>query len=281
MTQALRDLARELPERLGRPRRPRLDAARAAVAGCARSRLAALEALASRGVVPEGWVGDPARRFRTGPRWAEPLKSSHAVALAADPEGVLAAEALARDYVRRLRYYDAPALDPPAVLWTFRAPRLYARRRNTWGFFARRYAGLDARLRDMLWGSELPLDAVPLARRPRGADRSIYTRETSVLFADLRQYALLGVARSRGLGVTTTRVPERWWTLPAAEQQRQTRVEFRRFEELPDPFEPLLAIWRLGYALGPFDRDAIELVAPPADLTGAPGGEPAQATQMP
>lgn len=269
LDRTLHDLARELRETLGRPRQPRLAEARAAVAACTRSRMAALEALAVRGLIPMDWVGDPARRFRRGRRWAEPIKSAHAVALAADPEGVLAAEQLARDYARRLRYFGAPALDPAAVVWTFRALKLYARRSSRDdAFFARRYHRVADLLDDVSGQTDPLFTELPggrrVVRRYSAGGWPVY--ETSVLFTDIRQSARLRAARASGLEFETRVIPERWWTLPPAEQARRTRVESCRFDALPDPFEPLLAIWRLGYALGPFDGDAVELIAPPAAL---------------
>lgn len=270
MAPTLDDLFDELPRRLGRPQRPHLDAARAAVAACSRGRLSALEALASRGLLPPEWVGDPSRRFRTGARAIEPLKSTHAVALAADLEGVVTAEELAREYIRRLRYFGGPTRVPGVTLWTFRTLQLYARSRRTESaFFGRRYAQLGEPLLTAL-GWDDPV----AASLPRG--RSVVRRcslggwsieETSVLHEDIRQYGRLATARVRGLSLTTPVVADRWWTLPAPLVHR---VERRPFAALPDPFEPLLALWRLGYALGNFDAQQCELVAPPCPLEATP-----------
>ncbi len=67
----------------------------------------------------------------------------------------------------------------------------------------------------------------------------------------------------RKLSMRVRVLPERWWTLPPPTEERIERV---RYDALPDPFEPLLAIWRLGYALGGFDEETFELFAPPAPL---------------
>ncbi|MFO0605763.1 MAG: hypothetical protein U0324_21450 [Polyangiales bacterium] len=262
-----KDLADELVARLGRPQRARLDDARAAVAACSRSRLGALEALAARGVIPAEWVGDPGRWFRVGPRRAEPLKSTHAVALAADVAGVLAAEELAREYVQRLRPYGGPARVPAVALWTFRTRKLYA----PCGFtadarrFAQRYARLDRALWEVFAGENAPPKGIPPGRgtslRHTSGGWMIY--ETSVMFEDLWQHARLRAAAARGLSMRVRVLSERWWTLPPPAQER---VEWVRYDALPDPFEPLLAIWRLGYALGAFDEEKFELFAPPAQL---------------
>jgi hypothetical protein len=43
------------------------------------------------------------------------------------------------------------------------------------------------------------------------------------------------------------------------------RVANKPFFALPNPFEPLLAIWRLGYCLGAIGAEAAVLIAPEVD----------------
>lgn len=267
LSRVWKDLADELRACHGRPRRARLDEARDAVAACARSRLGAFEALAARGVIPADWVGDPCRRFRTGERYAEPLKSTHAVALAADVEGVLAAEHLAREYVRRLRPYGGPPFAPAVVRWTFCVRKLYAP--SSYGAdlrrFGRRYGRLDRALGEVFSDARPSPDGLPPGRRAvlRHTRGGWAVYESSVVFEDLWQHARMREAQARGLALRVRVPAERWWTLPPHEHER---VEWVRYDANPDPFEALLAIWQLGYALGAFDACAVELFAPPAPL---------------
>ncbi len=105
--------------RVLRPDRPRLSAARAALAGIAHPR-EAWEVLAAREVIPVDWVGAPERTFVhgtppavlvhedsfhidpwvPGPSWREtdhPASVQHALVLGANPVGLLTAETLARE----------------------------------------------------------------------------------------------------------------------------------------------------------------------------------------
>jgi len=156
---------------------------------------------------------------------------------------------------------------PAVALWTFRARRLYA----PGGFaadarrFAHRYARLGRALWDVFRGDDPPPEGIPPGRgavlRRTSGGWMIY--ETSVMFEDLWQHARLRAAAARGMSLRVRVLPERWWTLPPPAEERIERV---RYDALPDPFEPLLAIWRLGYALGGFDEEMFELFAPPAPL---------------
>jgi hypothetical protein len=105
--------------RVLRPDRPRLSAARAALEGLTDPRVA-WEVLAAREVIPADWVGAPQRTFVHGTPpailidedsfhidpwvphacWREldhPARVQHALALGADPAGLLTAETLARE----------------------------------------------------------------------------------------------------------------------------------------------------------------------------------------
>lgn len=88
------------------PQSPRLERARAALAGLFEAR-SCWEALASHGVIPMAWVDDDARGFALRTRDGEsrrapfPPLPQAALSLAADPEGVLAAEAIAREIAAR------------------------------------------------------------------------------------------------------------------------------------------------------------------------------------
>lgn len=84
------------------PQAQRLTHARAAAEGVHEGR-ACWETLAARGVIPMDWIGDDNRAFALRTRDGEarramfPPLPAACVAMASDPEGVLAAEALARE----------------------------------------------------------------------------------------------------------------------------------------------------------------------------------------
>lgn len=88
------------------PQSPRLEQARAALEGISEGR-SCWEALASRGVIPMAWIDDDTRGFALRTRDGEsrrapfPPLPQAALSLAADPEGVLAAEAIARALAAR------------------------------------------------------------------------------------------------------------------------------------------------------------------------------------
>jgi hypothetical protein len=133
---------RELVRSYGRPRQPRLDEARAVVRGHIHPR-AAWEALATRGLIPDDWVGSEARAFTLPTTYfartralplldaselrrvtfrggsvlvaAYPTTSTLAAFVAADAEGLATAEAIARENVRKGKaWLDDLRNAPPA-----------------------------------------------------------------------------------------------------------------------------------------------------------------------
>ncbi len=133
---------RELVRSYGRPRQPRLDEARAVVRGHIHPR-AAWEALATRGLIPDDWVGSEARAFTLPTTYfartralpmldaselrrvtfrggsvlvaAYPTTSTLAAFVAADAEGLAMAEAIARENVRKGKaWLDDLRHAPPA-----------------------------------------------------------------------------------------------------------------------------------------------------------------------
>lgn len=211
-------------------------------------------ALAAKGVIPEAWRDDPARRFACpvcsrarrhaarhpnswsrrpapacplcrGVALAAPATCADCVAFASDPEGVASAEARLRELADALSPWGAR---PPGVLvWRTRpTPR----------------AVTCAPLRSACEAAALAL------RRPGEPPSSLATE-------DARRTAWReAVAAGVEVGARTGGPPS---PMGAA------------FADLPDPFVTLAKLAALGYALEELtERDAV-LVAPPASLEGA------------
>jgi hypothetical protein len=116
---------------LFRPSRPRAGALREAAGDLgAVGGAEAWEALASRGMVPMAWVDDDARRFvgDDGALSAGPADFAAAAAVAADVDGVVLAEALARELVWRLRDLGLP--QPRRLAWRAVDPSFWRPRRG-------------------------------------------------------------------------------------------------------------------------------------------------------
>ena len=73
---------------------------------------------------PVGWVGATGRRF-FGPTEDAPPAKSAVIALCADPEGVLRAEALGREVAQRLSAFGGST--PEIVTWAFWPETLWSR----------------------------------------------------------------------------------------------------------------------------------------------------------
>jgi hypothetical protein len=227
------------PARVLRPERPRLALARAVAAGYDDA-VAAWEALAASGVIPLAWVGDPGRLFACldcggigtiddetfhAPA-AHPWSVETAVAFAADPAGVLRAEALAREVVARLAPWGVP--QPARVVWRVGAPRDATP--------AALAPPMDAAWR--AW-SAVPR-AARLARVPQGS------------LPD----GVWGLVDSQFVAA------QQWAACAAVDGGTVLRGEPVRFADLPDPFAPLVALWETGYALDAITAEAVVLVAP-------------------
>lgn len=210
--------------------------------------------LAAKGVIPEAWRDDPARRFACpvcfrarrhaalhpsswnrrpsstcplcrGVALAAPATCADCVVFASDPEGVAAAEARVRELAVALAPWGAR---PPGVLvWRTRAtPR----------------AVTCAPLRNACEAAALAL------RRPGEPPPSLATEDAR------REVWREAIAAGLDVGARTGGPPS-----PTG----------MSFAALPDPFVHLSALAAQGYALEELtERDAV-LVAPPASLDGA------------
>ena len=180
-------------------------------------------------------------------RHPHPPTVAGCLAFASDVAGIEAAEALAREVVARLRVWRAA--QPSRVVWrVIGGPPRVAWSRG-W----------------LEWPTVFEVDDFdagidPVAERVLGerfGDRTHAT--TSAVLSDLSHRRLWDWRARRGDRLRTPAL-ERLEAmllksmLPAA-------VDGRTFAEVPNPFGPLVGIWRLGYALDEITADAIEMLA--------------------
>lgn len=209
------------------------------------------EALATRGLIPDAWIDDPSRRFHGGGR--APATVTEAVLVAADADGIAAAEQLARETALRL----GP--------WLHRAPPRTVRwRLLDWSLF------LSERWRDHLvvgpGGAavgELLVDAVERAGEPMAYRRPSLTAigaevaDSPNVFRELVE-SVASIVSAAG----------HWRTAADARAVSATLPRVDR-ATAPDPFDPLLTLWARGYGL--LDtRPALTLLLPTFEGHGPP-----------
>lgn len=201
----------------------------------------AWETFVARGIVPEQWVGDPARCFVLASpvdgrevRLDHPGTASAAVALASDVEGLASAEALAREFLAR------------AAPWRGAAPFVVAG-----------------------WKVEGRYDAHRL-----GAYQPLARIHGALLVAAKGAVAASVVAQRRALGRAPPQLVrlaevDAYWRYAVAEGLRVPALEWlppdlggTRFEDLPSPCPPLAELWATGYVPASFFDDWTRLVAP-------------------
>lgn len=258
---------------LHRPHQPRLVDARD-VARDADTAAAAWEALSARGVIPLDWAPHATRRFvaydpatteTSADALTHPPTRGACVAFASDPVGVTTAEALARELVARLAPWGAA--QPERVIWIVgeaRAP------------LSLEASGLGAVLDtiDTLiehWASS-PRTA-RYARRdrsaPRRAARTALKHARRASWDQLRQARR--DAREGGLAAALSAMSA-LWDFAAREFLHVSRMAAMRHRVSPSlvgvrvgamrsPFDVVLALYELGYGLGPLTGEALCLTA--------------------
>lgn len=251
-----------LADRLLRPERDRLDEARAIAAG--REARDAWRALSDRGLVPPSWVDDPRRSFRSlgGASHRGPPSASCAASFASIAAAMARAEELGRAIAEALAPWGGDR--PDAIAWRLLPRGRRVRQRALRSDAHPSLAMLCAANAAENLGPR-PIDpwatiAVRLSqRRGRSAEARIFERDVADAMAWRRA--------SGGRVVVSA------WPVPQIFDHRRSAyialaipasTYGRRFDELPDPFTPLLAIWRLGFALDRIGGDAIVLIAPEA-----------------
>ncbi len=167
---------------------------------------------------------------------------------ASDPEGVAAAESLAREYNVSLRVWGVSEV--PSVTWRVGGPPLAGGDPLPWGLrqFLAQSARQDPRLREearrvrhLVQGEEF---AMPGPYR----EAAEQAEEATIFEALLLQNA-------RVEGPPNMDEYDRKHVYPPS-------VLGKRLAELPNPYEPLLRIWSLGYLLGSTLPEGILLHAP-------------------
>jgi len=279
--------------RLYRPTALRAAEAHEAVAGRRNAR-EAWEALATRGIIPAAWVDDPAREYAVGggATCAHPPTTGACVLLASDVPGVLRAEALADEALARLRPWELTASGPRRWVFLRRGVRVSLEPPRLTGMetiveLVRAFTGVPrgdvpydrehwwTRLKDQ-WSEVRALglatedasdDAVRAAAAELLTPPSVLRNDHPTAEGAL---ASLGpVARCwSALRKTSLRLPTRAELTqlgvrlpPAAALPTRPGRAPPRLADLPDPFEPLLALWSLGYALRGSTRTPLALVA--------------------
>lgn len=242
----------------------------------------AWEAMIARALLPLDYVDDPLRRFARwerpeaggepapGPREALPPTRAACVAIASDARAVATAEALGREVALRLAPWGVRA--GPAVTWLVGASPLppplggngFAAIRGAletlawaWARSPRvaRYA-----LRDRSSARRERLRALRLERDERwlGVRRGDEAHDASAPLAGLfRAMELWAFASGEFLHVS--RAAARMHRLPEA-------LVGARVGGLPSPFEPLAALYELGYGLGPVTAEGVHLAAVEPEL---------------
>ena len=294
-----------LGSRVLRPSRPRLKAVRAALSGITDTR-EAWEVLSARDLLPMSWLDDRTRRFRKGRDKVLPPSMNAVVTFAADPDGAMRAEELAREVVRRCAQLGFLVCPTPTVSWWFldvSKPTVYSRRMSdvfgTLGNFGRIYVGQSY--------DETPPSSDRLSRALGDAVKKAHPEgyfdgvgqqpwQESWLTWVLR-YALRDAWNLRGwrqavrAGIRIPERPEDFAERAKANDDENVPDVFegdwdnrdpnrRSFEtiawsagwsdvllsELPDVFAPLWALWETGYVLGDFTGQEIVLHA--IEVTG-------------
>lgn len=233
------------------------------------------ETYVARGLVPASWADDPLRGFVRGDvrvdarskleRLFDPASCEarpgflDAVILAADPRGVVAAEALARQVVVALGPWGAPA--PTRVVWRFTEIDATQRVRSHESFPGGQWASFCAT--HSLGGRRgMSPEQERLRASIVGDDRADALRWEGAAVVDFVHWRRWVAASQLGLRVS---VPERV-TEPCVRA-----LEGRAFAELPDPFTPLVDLWWRGYGLEAVGSEAVVLLAARAPAVERPG----------
>lgn len=264
----------DIARRVARPQGARLAEVRAALADYTDDTpdpRALWEALVARGLASEEWAtrgpSDVRREGPEGPFTRDAVESI--VAVASDPEGVAAVEALARELSRRLAPWNE--VSPERVVW--RTVPVTAERFPSPTSFAASpaFAAIDALFDSTRWTTK---EDGALRRSVERAFRAVSGRPSGTV-TEAQPPLRAGDAPWRA----------RFWDRGAAGQQaiyhtinralwqactehdlavprRGYYVDGKRFREFDDPAEVLLEVWRTGYVIHHIDDAVITVHAP-------------------
>ena len=253
-----------------RPSRPLLGAA-LDVARDSHSPAEAWEAMASRGIIPPDWAPHDTRCFvpdddegEVVAGWCPPTRSA-CVAFASDAAGVVTAESLAWELAARLAVWGVAR--PRRVCWRV-GPRVHPLSLRSAGF-----APVVGTLRTLvaLWS------ASPRQARYALRDRSSRRREAREALREDRTAqhdALLygqGSARLCGLADELSHLAALWdfatreflhiSKLAVLRNRLPGELVGVRVGAMRSPVEPLVALYGLGYGLGPLTAETLTLTA--------------------
>ncbi len=269
---------RTLTKRVFLPARPKLEQARAAVAGLT-DVAEAWETLAARGVLSAEWLSDANRLFaeqetppalqreagtqpsyesvkeylRAGPRLADvPTSMELVISLASDIVGIESAEQVARETVRRLAPWGCP--QPSKIAWRQVDP-------SSWETQPGDFRHMPAAM------------AVGHAFRPLEARMPALIRARKYEFGSVAWRAAYSWECAMQWRVVTAQDSK--ISREALEKSQDSGYEpvpkslaKRPFRELANPFEPLLSLWAAGYALDAITPEVIVLAIAPATDSG-------------
>ncbi|MFO0563869.1 MAG: hypothetical protein U0269_37945 [Polyangiales bacterium] len=244
----------EVARSLMRPAQKGLDAVIAALEGVSEGD-EAWEVLAARALIPVDWAGDDTRSFRGGvrDRWGKlrratvafPPDVQSAITLAVDPDGVLAAERLAREFASSLRAWDQrepshfewAVLDRRGMLDVYRGP----------------------------WPSQLEraLRNIRLSTAERAWAEGRASMASNVEWSGT--YVPAGLRETLSLAEFWRVMVEIDATFPQSDPVPEA-WQGEKVANVRCAFAALLSLWGLGYALVSFDGERAHLAAPMATV---------------
>ncbi len=229
------------------------------------------ESLATQGLVPERWAADGRRRFLVDPArlldddevgsvpWEDgalatlptPPSMQCLLAVAADPAGLEASEALAREALGRFGALCAGTEQPEATAWCAQGDAWALDGATLASVTTRPWESVRVALRAALAGvgDDPPREGdalVARAARPYSPHRVLQALDEE----DARRWARACVQGAR---------------VPATAGVRARHVGCT-FAELPDPWAPLVEAWARGYGLAAVCGEAAVMVAQAADV---------------
>jgi hypothetical protein len=236
-----------LAARMFRPSRPNLDAARAVIAG-ERDPSAAWLKLASQGLIPSSFT-DGSRRFafsadpapaqltqevQSGRLFDHPPTMEAVLTLAADPDGMLAAERALGELLARLEPWNA---ELPSKKYWMAAPADHPHAATLNGAYVIALDALEASLGE---------SGVPLAQWMPPEEAGLPNIAARALAADTGwRFAV-----EKSLRISRSCWPPQ-------------RLAEQPFASVPNPFEALIELWMTGYVLDAgVEREEVWLVAP-------------------
>ncbi len=174
-------------------------------------------------------------------RSRKPTSVALAIALAADVEGATAVEANAREAIRRLEIWGCPQLT--RVVWRLGGDPGGNKFRTLAHAAASMAAAAAASDEELAECAKWPPASLEGPRFPAAVAWDV---QAARFWSLARRYRCV--------------VP--YEILATRKRALRKALAGRLFRSLPSPFDPLLAIWQQGYALGTLEPDAIVLIAP-------------------